>query len=118
MYLTADDGRTYKASINEYCKIQCDFLAYSRVIPEGPTVHINKESDFTLRTSGIEQPSAVRFYIQNYESGTSSGFDVITRDGSTYQIPSALDSGEYLIDILAFWDDNTISIHRFKMNID
>lgn len=117
MYLTTTDGIVYKASLNDYCIVLCDFLAFSRVVPAGSTVHIAQGSDFSLRTNGIEQPKELNFYIQD-KSGTSNSFDPSKRDIGAYQIPSSLESGEYLIDVLALWNDNTYSFHRFKVNVD
>ena len=119
MVMTTDDGKSYRAYINEFCDGACDLLAYARVSPPDPPIHINKESEVTFRiTNSIEQPKTIRFYLPNYELGLTVGLEEV-RATSKHIID--LDSGQYILDVLAIWNDSEdqrASLHRFKIIID
>ncbi|AFU57480.1 hypothetical protein Ngar_c05370 [Candidatus Nitrososphaera gargensis Ga9.2] len=124
MYLITADGNGHRAYNNVYCGEACDFLAYARVAPRNtPTIHIDKDSDFGLKTTNTpEQPIAVMFIVQSPENGSSSGsgtFSLPMRNGNYFA--GSLESGEYILSVIAEWDNeqpNLIrSLHQFKVVI-
>ena len=124
MLLTTADGKSFRASINQYCDGQCDILAYVRIVPSDPPIHIDKQQGLRLRIEkSFEQPRTIRFYLPDLDSGTTVGFDPAKREDGKYFIPSALGSGDYILDVLAFWNssqeqEHMISLHRFKVVIE
>jgi hypothetical protein len=122
MYLTTADGENYKAYNNVYCGESCDVRAYARVMPrDTPTIHIDKESDFGLRTTSLKQPVGVGFILVDLVTGSSSSstFSLPMRNGNHFA--GSLESGEYILSVIAEWDNEqpimSRSLHQFKVVI-
>lgn len=124
LILTTADGKSYTASMNNYCEDQiCDFLAHSRIIPSGDTIHISKESDFAFSIANAAmQPREIEFHLSNHDFSVNYSFDPQKRENGKYFIPAYFDSGEYIMDVLAYWDEGEgtedTSFHRFKVLIE
>lgn len=101
----------------------CDFLAHSRVIPSGDTVHISKESGLAFSVANTaEQPKEIKFYLSIHDFARTYSSDPVKRENGKYFIPDHIGSGEYIMDVLAYWDNGErsedTSLHRFKVLID
>lgn len=124
--ITVDDGKDYSAYFSTYCNQICDFAAYSRVIPPDPPIHISKESGMTFRvTNAAEQPKEMQFFLSQLDFAVTHSFDPTPIRNGKYFIPGYFGSGEYIMDVLAYWDNTSgenqglkTSLHRFRVVID